>query len=800
MEIGIDAYRAAAAANIGQLAIVDDGPDAKTVGSAGRSGVGFLKRLFNTEASRKVNAEVVADFKRAMVRAYGERIAQAAFDSEIGARAFSGEKLSSSRVRRTLDLAESLRAKRLAPPPDARGISLCIGGKTADISFQGLSPAYRDALFGAASALANLDDLLMELPTDPVAFADFSRRIEDARAAAKSALEMGLHNLRVDGGPAAERAGLLAGALERSLALVDGKIEEARATSAANPLTYKALGDFAALHVDAAADALAALEGGLEAFALGDAARGAMGAIRDAFLAPDGIFALLKDAASARPEKLGAVADPALKAELERLFPPRGDVRPEDVCPDPEKRIGKGFGKTVAKFCAAEIDRRLRAHVPPIRHGFDASAFVEAFRKAQTAKFSDRINAGEWKTIDKSVTFATGGIAGKGRSVITPASKLDGPVGESYAGGPNGVNCHCYAETRHAANLAASKFEIEVGGKTTVAFAGVRHAVHAAMDVTDRKTFRQASLNRATEAVVAAFTSRPDLLQKALANPGEPVKFAFTSVSLLTPDFVRGDFKIKGPHGNEKAMLEAQNRAYEKLNGAVIDVPVTDPATGRKTVVKIRPVVATFNYGVNSFSVGSVSTFLGGWGAAQKVNYKGLIRLNKFAEVRLAAMERELAATQDAALRAERERKLAAARTLLRQINALDRTAGYAGGGRDPYKMASRIAVLTYLFGGTPAWNCKSGKDRTGLMDAECKFLATLVALGRPIPEPGRDLDPDEKLLYRNILLGSGNHELQKYNAGIAGYMLENAPELPKRIGDNLAYRVFIGGSRLASK
>ena len=123
----LDEDGAAAAANIGQLAIVDDGPDAKTVGSAGRSGVGFLKRLFNTEASRKVNAEVVADFKRAMVRAYGERIAQAAFDSEIGARAFSGEKLSSSRVRRTLDLADSLRAKRLAPPPDARGISLSIG-------------------------------------------------------------------------------------------------------------------------------------------------------------------------------------------------------------------------------------------------------------------------------------------------------------------------------------------------------------------------------------------------------------------------------------------------------------------------------------------------------------------------------------------------------------------------------------------------------------------------------------------------------------------------------------------------
>ena len=123
--------------------------------------------------------------------------------------------------------------------------------------------------------------------------------------------------------------------------------------------------------------------------------------------------------------------------------------------------------------------------------------------------------------------------------------------------------------------------------------------------------------------------------------------------------------------------------------------------------------------------------------------------------------------------------------------SALERSLALVDGKIEEARATSAANPLTY----------KALGDFAALhVDAASDALATLVALGRPIPEPERDLDPDEKLLYRNILLGSGNHELQKYNAGIAGYMLENAPELPKRIGDNLAYRVFIGGSRLASK
>ena len=109
----------------------------------------------------------------------------------------------------------------------------------------------------------------------------------------------------------------------------------------------------------------------------------------------------------------------------------------------------------------------------------------------------------------------------------------------------------------------------------------------------------------------------------------------------------------------------------------------------------------------------------------------------------------------------------------------------------------ARIAVLTNLLGGVPAWNCKSGKDRTGMMDVECKFLATLAALGKDIPEPGAQLNAEQKMLYRNLLLQSGNHEMQKYNTGVAGYKLEGVGSITERIGDIASKRMFLGASKI---
>jgi hypothetical protein len=85
------------------------------------------------------------------------------------------------------------------------------------------------------------------------------------------------------------------------------------------------------------------------------------------------------------------------------------------------------------------------------------------------------------------------------------------------------------------------------------------------------------------------------------------------------------------------------------------------------------------------------------------------------------------------------------------------------------------------------------------MMDVECKFLATLVALGEEIPQPGAQLNAEQKLLYRNLLLQSGNHEMQKYNTGVAGYKLEGVESITERIGDIASQKVFLGASKIVN-
>ena len=191
-----------------------------------------------------------------------------------------------------------------------------------------------------------------------------------------------------------------------------------------------------------------------------------------------------------------------------------------------------------------------------------------------------------------------------------------------------------------------------------------------------------------------------------------------------------------------------------------------------------------------------MSAIFGGWGVTKDMNAKGLIELNNQANKAIVELETEKPGLSGA--ESERRANTARAiRNLIRQINIIDQRKTYSSDGHEAYKMASRIAVLTYLLGGVPAWNCKSGKDRTGMMDVECKFLATLAALGKDIPEPGAQLNAEQKMLYRNLLLQSGNHEMQKYNTGIAGYKLEGVGSITERIGDIASQRMFLGASKI---
>jgi hypothetical protein len=114
--------------------------------------------------------------------------------------------------------------------------------------------------------------------------------------------------------------------------------------------------------------------------------------------------------------------------------------------------------------------------------------------------------------------------------------------------------------------------------------------------------------------------------------------------------------------------------------------------------------------------------------------------------------------------------------------------------GNEPYKLVSRLAVITDLMGDIPLWNCKSGKDRTGQMDVEAKFLFAKIMLTGVVPEPDADLTEEDVRLLRQIALNGGNHEVQMQNTGMAGFKLGNVRANYGRMGDSLVEQMHKGG------
>ena len=139
------------------------------------------------------------------------------------------------------------------------------------------------------------------------------------------------------------------------------------------------------------------------------------------------------------------------------------------------------------------------------------------------------------------------------------------------------------------------------------------------------------------------------------------------------------------------------------------------------------------------------------------------------------------------------ERKKTAATTLFEQCRLALAAKAERSDSHDAFKVAARIAVLVNLIGNVPCWNCKSGKDRTGQMDVECKFLSTLIARGEPIPAPGARLTKERQSLLRSIAIEGGNFEIQKMNTAIAGFKTGSIDSVTERLGGK-EYREFHRG------
>ena len=369
-------------------------------------------------------------------------------------------------------------------------------------------------------------------------------------------------------------------------------------------------------------------------------------------------------------------------------------------------------------------------------------------------------------------------------------------------------------------------------------FAAIRSDPKAAQRAAE--TMRgQASREMASEMAVAALVADPEKLQEAL--DGDTVDVALSSISLLTPDSLRN--LAGSARSDERTMLNHQTEAMRQLAARnPVELRVRD-AGGALRTVSVNVQLRQFNFGVNAGAVGRARVGpvsipsqtpgwrnLMGWGFAMERNNPQMQRLFGGANVselggdvgdRLYLMRREaedIAVQLDdiedymelrdgedtsdleeeaAPLRAQQaslNKRIESLDSAARQAKAIWASNDYRAGGGDPFKMVSRLALVGHLMGETPLFNCKSGKDRTGQLDAEVKFLATAADQnGGTVPAPDESMEA-WRGVRSDFVFNTGNLEMQRLNTGMPGYKLKGVPGLANVIRDGMK-PLYRGGS-----
>ena len=448
--------------------------------------------------------------------------------------------------------------------------------------------------------------------------------------------------------------------------------------------------------------------------------------------------------------------------------------------------------------------KKIDALIENLKKSFDAD--IKSIRnKCKECKFDketlSKINL-QYLTTDaletSEITWKeTKGTVGSGNEKTTITAT---PIGNyfEYEDGKRGISSRSANTSKHAANVWINKVEAGEGDKNKKPlFSAVRFA-----NTRGKKTATK-------ELLLAMALQSCNFNTQTLFNTSQnkPYKFSVSNIQLLSP--TSNFLKKFGFDGDMP--FKQMDRIKKLCNGEQIKLELED-SDGMERPIYLKPDKdpVLFNFGSNDVHYSKFLSLLTNKSKTYKRNLESMQTLfgknfekdenfpkDSKVGMYLAKAEEKVTKAKEAIRKAEETKNDKAAKkskavakaaaknkkiveTLSRQIVNMWKETKGNGYNDDRFGIQSRLSVLLYYLGYQVSFNCKSGKDRTGIMAVESNFIVQKINSTGEVPDYKKELDGEDKKLLRELYKASGIDQITSSCTGFRGTKISEV----NRIGD----------------